>query len=206
MTGPTLGLPNIPTSDPSRALATAFSWPTWSTDDDTLRVEPLAGLEWSHAVELPHVDAATTPAGIRQAWIHRAPEARVLALYRAVLATEPDAPAPWWLRALHDGLLASREAGFEVEDDVATLLANRPGWVYVPWTGAGEDGYWEFVPSETTAHGVGVPTTVVLTHRHPGWIDVLPAHREGAVQAVVPMDGVPDLAAQLDELEAIALP
>jgi hypothetical protein len=206
MTGPTVGLPNIPTSDPSRALATAFAGSAWLTEEDTLRVEPLAGLEWSHAVEVPRVATVTAPADIRQAWIHRAPESRVLALYRAVLASEPEAPAPWWLRALHDGLLPSRAAGFAVEDEVAVVLAGRSGWLYMPWAGAGEDGYWEFVPSETTAHGIGLPTTVVLTHRHPGWIDVLPAHREGAVQAVVPMDGVSDLAAQLDELEAIALP
>jgi hypothetical protein len=206
MTGPTLGLPNIPTSDPSHALTPAFAWPAWSTEEDSLRVEPLAGLEWSHAVEVPRAGTATAPADSRHAWIHRASEGRVLALYRAVLATEPDAPAPWWLRGLHDGLLPSREAGFRIEDEVAAVLADRYGWVYMPWAGAGEDGYWEFVPSETTAHGVGVPTTVVLTHRHPGWIDVLPAHREGAVQAVVPMDGVADLVGQLDELEAIALP
>jgi hypothetical protein len=202
MTGPALGLPNIPTSDPSEGPSTASTQPTPSPEDDVLRVEPLAGLEWSHAVELSGGGRpAAAPADIRRAWIHRAPESRVLALYRAVLDTEPDAPAPWWLRALHDGQLHSRDAGFAVEDEVATLLADRPGWVYMPWAGPAEDGYWEYVPSETTPHGPAVPTTVLLTHRHPGWIDVLPAHRDGAA-APMPLAGVEDLHAQLEKLES----
>jgi hypothetical protein len=204
MTGPALGLPNIPTPDRSDEPSTA-PVPPASTEDDVLHVEPLAGLEWSHAVELAGgTRPVTAPADIRRAWIHRAPESRVLTLYRAVLDTEPDAPAPWWLRALHHGRLHSRDAGFAVEDEVADLLGGRPGWVYMPWAGSGEDGYWEYAPSETTPHGPAVPTTVLLTHRHPGWIDVLPAHRDGAVPPVA-VAGVDDLRARLDELESTGL-
>ena len=54
--------------------------------------------------------------------------------------------------------------------------AARPGWEFVPWAADGESGYWEFMPSERGKSGHAIPTTVMNTDRHPGWIDVLPAH------------------------------
>ncbi|MGH3621238.1 MAG: hypothetical protein ACRDQ5_05525 [Sciscionella sp.] len=164
-----------------------------------LRVEPMLGLEWSRAIELAGgVWVAAGPAGVRRAWIHRAPEEQVLALYRAARADSPSLAAPWWLRALAAGKLASRKGGFAVEDAVAAMLAERPGWVYVPWVSFGEDGYWEFVPSEDSP--VTVPTTITLTDRHPGWLDVVPAY-SGAPGPTIAIDGALDLAARLPELE-----
>ncbi|MEV0676893.1 hypothetical protein AB0I60_10240 [Actinosynnema sp. NPDC050436] len=143
--------------------------------DHALRVEPMLALEWSHAIEpAGGAGVAAGPAQGRRAWIHRADEQQVLALYRAVGGT---APAPWWLRALDRGVLPSRAAGFAVEDEVTALLSARPGWVFVPWAAEGEVGYWEFVPSESGAHGPAEPTTAQFTDRHAGWVDLLPAHR-----------------------------
>ncbi|GAA1346290.1 hypothetical protein GCM10009660_38090 [Catellatospora bangladeshensis] len=143
--------------------------------DHTLRVVPMMALEWSHAIEpAGSAGIATAPAHARRAWIHRADEQQVLTLYRAVGG---GAPAPWWLRALDRGRLPSRAAGFAVEDEVTDLLAARPGWVFVPWAEEGEVGYWEFVPSESGVYGPAEPTTVQFTDRHPGWVDLLPAHR-----------------------------
>jgi hypothetical protein len=165
-----------------------------------VRVEPMATLEWSQAVEPAGTsDAAAAPADIRRAWIHRAPERQVVGLYRVLSQFEPELPAPWWLRALAAGGLPNRKAAFRMEDEVGELLASRPGWVYVPW----EDGYWEYVPSEMYAAGEAptVPTTVLFTARHRGWLDVLPAHR-GAVPKLLAVRGVDDLRTRLDDIEA----
>ncbi|MBA8929345.1 hypothetical protein BC739_006563 [Kutzneria viridogrisea] len=170
----------------------------------SVRVEPLAGLEWSQAVELAGgQETASRPADIRRAWIHRAPERQVVGLYRVLSQFEPELPAPWWLRALASGGLNTRKAAFKLEDEVGDLLLARPGWVYVPWAGHGEDGYWEYVPSEAFAAGESptVPTTVLFTPRHRGWLDVLPAHR-GAAPTRLSVRGIEDLRSRLDEIEA----
>ena len=165
-----------------------------------VRVEPMATLEWSQAVELAGMPQnAAGPADIRRAWIHRAPERQVLGLYRVLTKFEPDLPAPWWLRALSAGGLPSRKAAFRLEDEVGELLAARPGWVYVPW----DEGYWEYVPSEAFAAGEAptVPTTVLFTARHRGWLDVLPAHR-GTAPKRLAVRGPEDLRTRLDDIEA----
>ncbi|NIH86364.1 hypothetical protein [Amycolatopsis granulosa] len=166
-------------------------------------LEPLDALEWSQAVELPRIAAtATRPAEIRRAWIHRAPESEVLALFRAVSARGEMIPSPWWLRALADGRLDSRETGFRIEDRVAQLLSRRPGWEYVPWAADGESGYWEFMPSENGRSGHKIPTTILTTSRHDGWIDVLPAHA-GSTPAPIAVAGVGGLRARLGEFESL---
>lgn len=166
-----------------------------------LRVQPMPGLEWHRAIELPdNVWVAHSPAGTRRAWIHRAPQEQVVELFRAASGADSDLPAPWWLRALAEGRIDSRTGGYAIEDAVAALLADRPGWVYVPWVGFGEDGYWEFIPSERT--GQTVPTTVQFTDRHPGWVDVIPAH-SASVPDPLPIGGARGLAARLPEVEAL---
>lgn len=166
-------------------------------------LEPLDLLRWSQAIELPRdVGLATKPSEMRRAWIHRAPEHEVVSLFRAVSAEEEHVPAPWWLRALAEGRLDSRETGFRIEDRIARLLAQRPGWVFVPWPVDGESGYWEFMPSEQGRSGHRIPTTIVNTSRHDGWIDVLPAH-SGDNPPPIPVQGVAELRARLGEFEAI---
>lgn len=171
-----------------------------------LRVEATAALEWSQALELPSTAAnATSPAGIRRAYLHRAPEAQVLALYQEVCGDPRGAsgvPAPWWLRALARDELESRQAGFRVEDRVAQLLGPRPGWEFVPWAADGESGYWEFMPSERGRSGFSIPTTLLYTDRHPGWIDILQAHSR-ATPTPIAVSGVAGLRARLGEFEAI---
>lgn len=168
----------------------------------SLRVEPMAGLEWSQAVEQWGGEDATVPAQARRSWLHRAPEQQVVALYRTTRAADPAAPAPWWLRALAAGDLETRADGFAVEDRVAKLLSTRPGWVYVPWNTDGDSGYWEYVPSERTLTEPGVPTTLMLTDRHPGWLDVYRVHA-GSAPAPVAVAGVADLRANLARLESM---
>ncbi|MDQ0378303.1 hypothetical protein [Amycolatopsis thermophila] len=166
-------------------------------------LEPLDALEWSQAVELPRIVAtATRPSEIRHAWIHRGREREVLALFRAVSARVEMIPAPWWLRALAEGRLDSRESGFRIEDRVAQLLSRRPGWEYVPWAADGESGYWEFMPSENGRSGHKIPTTILNTSRHDGWIDVLPAHT-GTTPAPIAVAGVGGLRSRLGEFEAV---
>lgn len=166
-------------------------------------LEPLDALEWSQAVELPRIVAtATRPAEIRHAWIHRASESDVLALFRAVSVRGEMIPAPWWLRALTDGRLNSRETGFRIEDRMAQLLSRRPGWEYVPWAADGESGYWEFMPSENGRSGHKIPTTILNTSRHDGWIDVLPAHT-GGTPSPIAVAGVGGLRSRLGEFEAV---
>lgn len=172
----------------------------------SLRLEPTTGLEWSQAIELPRSAAnATKPSEIRRAWVHLASEDQVLATYRAAsgsLSGSSDVPAPWWLRALARGELDSRVTAFRIEDRIAQLLGPRPGWEYVPWAADGESGYWEFVPSERNRSNYSVPTTVLLTDRHSGWIDVLPAH-SGQAPAPVAVRGLAGLRSRLGEFEAI---
>ncbi|MEU4801574.1 hypothetical protein [Actinosynnema sp. NPDC023587] len=161
----------------------------------------MIALEWSHAIEpAGGAGLSTAPAQSRRAWIHRADEQQVLALYRAVGGA---APAPWWLRALDRGKLPSRAAGFAVEDEVTALLAARPGWVFVPWATEGEVGYWEFVPSESGVYGPADPTTVQFTDRHAGWVDLLPAHRGPGLRRPLPFTPA-ELRDQIDDLENIA--
>lgn len=169
-----------------------------------IRVEPLIGLEWFRAVEpTGPIGAARRPSQVRRAWIHRAPESQVVSLFDAARALIPDLAAPWWLRALAEGTLGSRLGGFAVEDQVSELLAARSGWFYMPWTGPGEDGYWEYVPAdETAADRPLIPTTLMFTNRHTGWLDVLPAHTDGTPRPI-PVRGPADLRVRLPELEAV---
>lgn len=167
-----------------------------------LRVEPTVGLQWSQAIEQWSGEDATTPAQARRTWIHRAPEQQVLALYRTTRAADPDAPAPWWLRAITAGTLDSRADGFAVEDRLAALLSARTGWVYVPWNTDGDSGYWEFVPSERTLTEPGVPTTLMLTDRHPGWIDLYRAHA-GPPPDPIAVAGLGELRTNLVDLESL---
>jgi hypothetical protein len=169
--------------------------------DRPIRVEPLADLEWARAVEpTGPIGAARRPSQTRRAWIHRAPESQVVALFNAASQVVTDLVAPWWLRALAAGRLTSRLGGFAVEDQVSDLLEARAGWMYMPWTGPGEDGYWEYVPSETTSGGRKVPTTLIFTDRHTGWLDVFPAHTGRAPEPIA-LHGPAQLRARLDELE-----
>ncbi|MEV6240324.1 hypothetical protein [Lentzea sp. NPDC051838] len=134
--------------------------------------------------------------------MNKASEKQVLATYRAVNAVG-DAPAPWWLRALDRGKLKSRAEGHAVEDAVTALLADRPGWVFVPWVDLGEVGFWEFVPSESGVYGPATPTTVQFTDSHRGFVHLVPAHRgHGRPQ---PIDfTVADLRDQIEDIELIA--
>jgi hypothetical protein len=174
-----------------------------SHHSSALRVEPLIGLEWSQASEQWGGENATTPAENRRSWLHRAPEQQVLTLYRTIHASDPEAPAPWWLRALAAGTLETRLDGYTVEDRVAKLLSTRSGWVYVPWSADGESGFWEFVPSERKLTEPGVPTTLMLTDRHRGWIDVIRVHA-GDTPPPVEVAGLADLRANLARVESLA--
>ena len=177
--------------------------PRARVEDAAPRLEPMLDLEWSRAIELPPSAAsATAPAELRRAWVHRAPEDRVLALFRASAGMDGQVPAPWWLRAFSEGKLDSREQGFRIEDRIAQLLGPRPGWEFVPWAADGESGYWEFMPSERGKSGHAIPTTVVNTDRHDGWIDVLPAH-SGATPDPIAVRGLAGLRSRLGEFEAV---
>lgn len=172
----------------------------------SLRLEPLVGLEWSRALELAGGPrGAKTPADHRRAWVHRAPEAQVVALFRAVNPAHPRTDstridAPWWLRALAAGRLGSRAEGFAIEDEVAELLTARAGWVYACWGGTCEDGCWEYMPSESGPDGPRTPAVLSLTARHGGWLDAVPAHG-GAAPEPIAVAGVAELSAALDEFE-----
>ncbi|WP_424183560.1 hypothetical protein ACOBQX_16345 [Actinokineospora sp. G85] len=147
----------------------------------------------------------TTPSEARRAWVHRAPESQVMALYRAAIESSPhsDLPAPWWLRAMAAGGLSSRRQGFSVEDRVAKLLTARPGWIFVPWGLEADTGYWEYMPSERRLAEPGVPTTLAYTHRHGGWLDVVPVHARTAPPAIA-VDGLVDLRKNLARFESLA--
>lgn len=169
---------------------------------EELRVEPTIALEWSEAIEQWGTEQATYPAEARGAWVHRAPEAQVLAFYLAAREHDPELPAPWWLRALAAGSIRSRADGFSVEDRVAKLLGSRPGWIFVPWVAAGDSGFWEYMPSERTLSRPGVPTALVLTDRHEGWLDVIPVHA-GETPQPIAVQGLADLRANLARLESL---
>jgi len=160
-----------------------------------VRLEPLVGLEWSQAIEVAGGGPPATnhPRDTRRAWIHRAPEDQVLSLFRRVLDAGLSVEAPWWLWALADGRLDSRDTGFAIEDAVASVLS-RPGWIYTCWS---VDGHWEFVPSDT---GAVTPTTVLLTDRHPGWVTVVPAH-SGTAPAPIAVADIAELAAVIADYE-----
>lgn len=166
-------------------------------------VEAMPGLGWSQAVELPRAVAlAARPADARRAWVHHASEDQVLRLYRAACVGRRPPASPWWLRALADGTLPSRDTGFRVEDEVGAFLAGRAGWVYLPWANDGESGYWEYTPSERPAAGSPNPTTVLHTDRHTGWIDVLPAHDDTPPEPIA-VSGPADLRGRIEEFEAV---
>lgn len=143
---------------------------------------------------------AESPTDIRRAWVHRAPEKQVIALFRAVRDANPELEAPWWLRAVADGALPSRAAAFALEDEVAALLADHPGWIFVAWTAGCIDGYWEYLPSETGPEGPRMPTTLQFTARHAGWLDVIPAHT-GPAPAPTPVAGIDGLRTDLPQIE-----
>lgn len=168
---------------------------------DDVRLEPLPHLEWSLATEAPTespAPPATSPATLRRAWIHQAPEDRVLRLYRQLNGTTGRLPAPWWLPALDRGELPSRAAAFAIEDEVHAVLAERAGWVFVPW-GTGGTGYWEYGPSDREP--AKVPTTVLLTDAHPGWIEAVPAYAD-TPGVPVPMAGASALLQALPQIES----
>lgn len=167
-----------------------------------LSVEPTIGLEWSAAIEQWGGERATSPAEARGSWVHRAPEAQVLAFYLAAREHDPELPAPWWLRALAAGKIRSRSDGFAIEDRVAKLLGTRPGWVYVPWAAEGDSGFWEYMPSERALTQPAVPTTLVLTDRHLGFLDVIGVHA-GEAPRPIPVEGTADLRANLARLESL---
>lgn len=172
-------------------------------DETPPSLEPMVGLEWSQALELPLAAGdAANPAELRLTWVHRGPIDQVLSLYRTVCRSGDGIPAPWWLRALADGTLESRDAGFRVEDRVHRLLTRRPGWEFVPWADYGESGFWEFIPSEGTGERRRTPTTIVNTARHTGWIDVIGAHTTASPQPTA-VDGFAALRARLGEIEAV---
>ena len=146
-----------------------------------VHLEPVPRLQWSLATEAhPPVLEGTAPSSLRCSWIHRAPEEQVLALFRKLNDSRHRLPAPWWLRAIDRGELPSRSAAFELEDSIHALLTSRSGWVFVPWTIIGETGYWEYGPSDRGP--VKMPTTIMLTDQHPGWVHVTPAHADQAPQ------------------------
>ena len=168
-----------------------------------LRVEPTIGLEWSQAIEQWGGERATSPADARAAWVHRAPEQHVLAFYLAAREQDPDLPAPWWLRALAAGTIRSRAEGFAVEDRVAKLLGSRPGWVFVPWAAEGDSGFWEYMPSERALTVPGVPTTLMLTDRHVGWIDIVAVHAGDTAPQPITVAGLADLRSNLARFESL---
>ncbi|WP_298181042.1 hypothetical protein [Saccharomonospora sp.] len=163
----------------------------------------MAELAWAAAIEQQfHLTTACCPADARMAWIHRASERKVLALYRATRIHSGPIPSPWWLRAVASGRLRCRDDGFRAEDRIHALLTKRPGWEYVPWAADGESGYWEFTPSEHGVSGHHIPTTVLLTDRHDGWIDVLAAH-SGSPPEPVAVAGITELRRLAGEFEAL---
>ncbi|HEX3789151.1 MAG TPA: hypothetical protein VHW44_14910 [Pseudonocardiaceae bacterium] len=166
-----------------------------------IQVEPLVELEWRRAVEpTGPIGAARRPAHTRRAWIHRAPESQVVKLYETTRAVVDEMTAPWWLRALAAGRLQSRLGGWAVEDQVSDVLDDRDGWMYMPWTGPGEDGYWEYVPAERIANAAMTPTTIMFTDRHNGWLDVILAHADEMPEPV-PIASLAELRVRLPELE-----
>lgn len=172
-----------------------------SRPQSDVRLEPLPHLEWSLAAESSPPDNETvSPETTRHGWIHRTPEHQVLTLFRRLNGSAGRLPAPWWLTALDRGELSSRAAAFSLEDTLHTLLTSRPGWVFVPWVGLGETVYWEYGPSDRAP--MTMPTTVVLTDRHPGWVDVVPAHTDTAPARPIPIRTMAGLERALPQVES----
>ncbi len=166
-----------------------------------VRLEPLPGLEWSLLMEeQPPGADAMSPAALRRGWVHRAPQEQVLSLFRRLTTSGGDLPVPWWLRALDLGRISSRAEAFEIEDTLHELLGARAGWSFVPWVGAGESVYWEYEPSDRAL--MIMPTTVVLTHQHTGWISVVPAHGDTFTGSPTALGGVSELESSLARIEA----
>jgi hypothetical protein len=165
-----------------------------------VQLEAVPRLEWSLATEShPPALEAATPASLRRSWIHTAPEKQVLDLYRKLNGSTHRLPAPWWLRALDRGDLPSRAAAFTIEDEVHAVLGKRAGWVFVPWAGIGEAGFWEYAPSDRGP--MKMPTTVSLTDDHRGWLNAVPAHRDGT-PVPVSIQGVTHLVSALPQIES----
>lgn len=163
-----------------------------------VRLEPLPDLEWSLALEhTPRLEEARSPAALRKGWIHRSPQTQVLNLFRKLGGHSNPLPAPWWLHALDRGDLESRKDAFALEDEVHAILIEHPGWAFVPWVAKGQAGYWEYGPSDRAP--ATTPTTVVMTDRHPGWIDVTPRH-SGATPPPLPINGADGLRMRLSAI------
>ncbi|MDR7302117.1 hypothetical protein [Haloactinomyces albus] len=173
-----------------------------SRPQSDVRLEPLPRLEWSLATEFsPPEGEALSPESTRHGWIHRAPEHQVLTLFRRLNGSSAGhLPAPWWLPALDRGELPSRAAAFSLEDTLHTLLTSRSGWVFIPWVAPGETVYWEYGPSDRTP--MTMPTTVVLTDRHPGWMNVVPAHTDTTPAQPFPIRTVAELERLLPRVES----
>ncbi|GAA2816055.1 hypothetical protein [Saccharopolyspora taberi] len=167
---------------------------------DDVHLEPVPRLEWSLATEVhPPAREPVAPVSLRCSWIHTAPEDQVLELFRKLNGSARRLPAPWWLRALDRGEIPSRAKGFEIEDEVHALLSRREGWVFVPWAGLGETGYWEFGPSDRAQ--MKAPTTVVFTDQHLGWVEVVAAHQDNP-PLPLPVDRAPGLLSALPQVES----
>ena len=73
----------------------------------------------------------------------------------------------------------------------------------MPWTGPGEDGYWEYVPSdETTSRPAAGAHHADADRPAQGWLDVFPAHADGMPNPI-PVQGPADLRVRLPELELV---
>ncbi|AOS66024.1 hypothetical protein [Actinoalloteichus hymeniacidonis] len=168
-----------------------------STADSLSWLQPLPELEWSLALEGSGPSVADAPWDARSSWVHFGAELDVLDLYRQALAAGADPAAPWWLRAMHHGVLPSREAGYAIEDALHMVLSERPGWVFVPWAGNGRSCYWEYTPSDDgrALH----PTTIILSEASPGLVLVLPAQSSTAIPPVQ-LSGVDELRERLTEI------
>ena len=174
--------------------------PAQRSSRNDVHLEPVPRLEWSLATEIhPRASEPVGPASLRCSWIHSAPQDQVLALFRKLNGSARRLPAPWWLRALDRGEIPSRVSAFEFEDEVHALLSARDGWVFVPWAGPGESGYWEYGPSDRAP--MKAPTTVVFTDKHPGWVHVVAAHHDAA-PLPVPVDRAPGLLSALPRVES----
>jgi hypothetical protein len=58
------------------------------------------------------------------------------------------------------------------------------------------------MPSERGPSGHRIPTTVLNTDRHDGWIDLLPAH-SGTTPTPIAVAGLAGLRSRLGEFEAV---
>lgn len=170
-------------------------------EENDVRLIPIPRLEWSLATEpVPSADEATSPASVRCGWVHTAPEGHVLELFRRLDGSAGRLPVPWWLRALERGDISTRAEGFDFEDAVHSLLSKRRGWIFVPWSTAGEIGYWEYTPSDRPP--MTVPTTVTLTDQHPGWLNIVPAQVDSGRTVPVAEPGVDGLSGLLPRIES----